>query len=331
MNITYLLKPFDDFFIYINENKGTLLLILTLLAIYITEFNQYIVENTPYLFDNNLFKLIVFVIISYIASSSPAIGISLTIMMLTSMQIITNLKIKKDFNSEKFSKIEPADTIYLNNEYLTNPLEKQNELSPSIGLDLRLTTPSDYYMQMIKKGKILLDDSYDLEQDLSKRFDVREQQIASITKRNGTELVNSGINRLQKANQGEYNLNLNDIDNNNNNDNNKVNKANKFIKYSKLLENVSNNPNVMASYNDLLYTYNKLVSSQLDEKSFDVQLNKVYLAELDLLETVYKIKKNQIVENKQKIIENEINEIKQLRSENKNWIVNLNTLANLIG
>lgn len=319
MNINEFLKPVDNLFTSVNENKGTLLLILVLLGIYITQFNEYIVQNTAYLFDNNLFRLIIFVIITYIGSSSPAIGISLAIIMLVSMQIITSMKLKRDLQSEKFSQMNPVDMSYLNDEYLTNPLEMQKDLSPPVGLDLRLTTPTDYYMQMIKKGKVLLDDSYDLEQDLSKRFDIREQQIASITKRNGTELVDSGINRLQKADQGEYNL-----------DELKKLKTNKFIKYSKLLENISNNPSIVASYNELLYNYNKLVSSQLDEKNFNLQLNKVYISELELLETIYKVKKNKICQEKQKIIETEFNKIKQLKAENKDWVNEMKSLTILI-
>lgn len=314
MDINEFLKHVDDLFVGINENKNILLLLLILLGIYATQFNEYITEKTIYLFDNNLFRLIIFVIITYIASSSPAIGMSLAIIMLVSMQLITNLKLKKELQHEKFSQMEPVDMSYLNDEYLTNPLEMQKDLSPPIDFNLKLTTPTDYYMQMIKKGKILLDDSYDLEQDLSKRYDTREQQIASITKRNGTELVDSGINRLQKADQGEYNIN-------------NLKKSNKFIKYSKLIGNNLSNPSIMATYNELLYNYDKLVASQLNDKSFNAQLEKVYLSELELLETVYRIKKTKLPEEKQKQIELELNKIKQLRSENKEWISNLKILS----
>ena len=328
MNITEILKPVDNLFIYVNENKNVLLLVLVLLGIYITQFNEYIIKNSSFLFDNNLFKLIIFIVITYIGGSSPSIGISLAILMLVSMQIITNLKINNDLKSvnpiEKFNQIEPVDISYLNDEYLTNPLEMQKDLSPSVDLDLKLTTPTDYYLQMIKKGKVLLDDSYDLEQDLSKRFDIREKQIASITKRNGIELVDSGINRLQKSDQGEYNIGTNIISNTNNTE------SKKFIKYSKLLENISSNHSVKASYNDLLYNYNKLISSQLDEKSFDAQLNKVYLSELELLETIYRVKKNTIPEQKQKLIEDEFNKIKQSKSENKDWFNGLKPLSTIL-
>jgi hypothetical protein len=344
MDINEYLKPFDNLLKSINDNKIVLLLIIILLGIYWTNYNEYVVEKTINLFDSQLFRLAIFILISYIAGSSPALGVSLAIIMLVSMQLITNLKFKKEFNfddvdmEEKFSQIDPSDTEYLSDEYLTNPLELQSDLAPPINFDLKLTRPKDIYMGMIKKGKMLLDDSYDLEQDLDKRFDSREQEIAFITKRNGNELVRSGLNRLQKADQGEYNLGENNYNLGENNynlgenksSNTNKSKTNKFIRYSKLLEKNKNNPSVIAAYNDLLYNYDLLVEKQLDEKSFNIQLDKVYSSELELLETVYRFKKIKILQDKQKEIETELNKIKQLKSENKNWIDNLRNLCDLI-
>ena len=48
----------------------------------------------------------------------------------------------------------------------------------------------------------MLNDSYNLEQDLIKRYDSREKQIAFETKTKGTILADSGINRLQNSNNG---------------------------------------------------------------------------------------------------------------------------------
>ena len=73
-----------------------------------------------------------------------------------------------------------------------------------------------------------------------------------------------------------------------------------------------------------------LVSKQLDEKSFEDQLEKVYLSELDLLETIYKYKKNNIIEEKQKIINDMINGVKKSKSENKDWKSELKKLFVII-
>ena len=171
---------------------------------------------------------------------------------------------------------------------------------------------------MLKKGKMLLDDSYELDRDLESRYDIREQNIANITRRNGTELVNSGINRLQKSDQGEYNMN------------NNTQKNSKFIKYNRLLEENKNSPAVLAIYNELLNNYDILVSRQLDQQSFNKQLEKVYLNELELLETIYKNKKMTFSEEKRKQIEAEINRIKQLKIDNKDWVIHLVNLTSMI-
>lgn len=94
-----ILKPFDNLLVSINNNKIILLLILILLGIYTTHLNQNIVEKSLNLFENKSFRLIIFIIITYISKSSPAIGIGLAIIMLISMQIITSIKFKKEFDS----------------------------------------------------------------------------------------------------------------------------------------------------------------------------------------------------------------------------------------
>lgn len=315
-----ILEPFDSILKSINSNKNILILILILLGIYYIYYNDNIVENCINLFDNEIFKFVVFILITYISSSSPALGISLAIILLTSLQIITYIKLKREFEQdinfinsennfekEKFSQIGAADISYLNDEFLTNPLEKMNQLAPPINFDLKFITPKELSYQMIKEGKTLLNNSYNLEQDLEKRYDSREQQIAFETKRNGTELVDSGINRLQDANQGEYNFK-----------NNSANTPNKFVKYSKLMKkNNCTNSLIDASYNELLYNYNLLVNKQLNQKDFDLQLEKVYMSEFDLLQSIYKSKKSSYPEEKQIKIDSTINKILNLPYEER--------------
>jgi hypothetical protein len=186
MDINKILKPFDNLLKSLNENKIILIVILILLGIYYTYYNNNIVENSISLFDNELFKFSLFVLITYISSSNPAIGIALAIIMLVSLQVITYLKIKREFDidikkmeseinldKEKFELIEPADMSYLDDEYLTNPLNKINQLSPPINFNLKFTTPNDLSYQMINQGKTLLNSSYDLEHDLENRYEAQ--------------------------------------------------------------------------------------------------------------------------------------------------------------
>ena len=91
MRIDNTLKPFDNFLILLNDNKTVLLLILILLVIYIIYINRYIINN-------DVFKLLIFIITAYIFTLDTTIGIILVIIMLITMQIITNNKFKKEYN-----------------------------------------------------------------------------------------------------------------------------------------------------------------------------------------------------------------------------------------
>lgn len=323
MDINSILQPLDNLLKSVDTNKNLLLLVLVLLGIYFTYIsNLNIMENSTYLFDNEIFKFVLFMIITYVSSSSPAIGIALALIMFVSLQIITYSKLKKeldddindiisksegegeDVDKEKFSSMAPVDMAYLNDEYLVNPLEKINQLAPPINFTLKPITPKELSYQMISEGKNLLNDSFDLEQDFVSRYDTREKQISFETKRNGTELVASGINRLQMSNQGEYN---------------KPTNSNKFTKYSKLMNktNLTNlsNPLIKASYNELIYNYELLTNKNLTPIEFELQLEKTYYSELDLLETIYKINKLSYSKEKQELINKLIFDAKNLPQE----------------
>ena len=205
MNFEDIMKSIDNLFISINNNKIVLIFILILLAIYYINLSEEIVEKTVILFNNDILKFIIVIVITYISNSSPAIGISLAIILITSLQIMTNIKLKKD-RSENFSKIDPVDMDYLKNEFLTDPLQMQKNQSPLINYNLKLVKPNDMYNEMIKKGKLMLEENDELEEDLKKRYDIREQQIANLTKKSAIDLIESGMNRLQISNQGEYKI-----------------------------------------------------------------------------------------------------------------------------
>lgn len=344
MDINSILEPLDNLLKSIDDNKNLLFFVLILLGIYfvyISNSNSNILKNSIYLFDNEIFKFVLFMIISFISSSSPAIGIALALIMFVSLQIITYTKLKKELDDElensiseleseevrkeKFSSMAPVDMAYLNDEYLVNPLEKTSQLAPPINFNLKPITPKELSYQMISKGKSLLNDSFDLEQDLKTRYDTREKQITFETQKNGSELVDSGINRLQMADQGEYNAKSNKI---------KVSKYCKLMNKNNLtnLTNLSNlsNPLIKASYNELIYNYELLANKNLTPVEFELQLFQVYNYELDLLETIYKTNKSSYSNEKQKLINKLIIDMKNLSQEEKNNFVNkleqLNTL-----
>jgi hypothetical protein len=309
-------SKFDNFILNINDNKQLLFIIILLLGLYTT----YYLDSDDYsnslvrLFDNNLFKLVVFIIIAWIAVSSPALGVCLGIAFVVTIQVIVNLRIKQELDYEKFT-TESYDYQDVNNDnYLVNPLSSNNDLSPITNLNLNLTNPNDIYNKMIDQGKSLLDDSLELEKDYENYNDIRELRLSEITKRNGLELVKSGLNRLQKADDGQINLNKNNI---------------RYVKFNKFLEENKDDTVIMTLYHKLQSNYNLLLNTNNKDK-FDQLLENIYITEFELLVHVYRNKRSKMSNDKKKQIETLINQIKQNKNEEKLWLDKLNKLFNLL-
>lgn len=88
------------------------------------------------------------------------------------------------------------------------------------------------------------------------------------------------------------------------------------------LSNPSNlsDPLIDASYHELLHNYNILVNKQLNQTDFDIQLEKVYMSEFDLLRNIYKLNKLSYSKEKQIKIDTIINKILNLQNEDKKKI-----------
>jgi hypothetical protein len=344
MDFTRLLEPLDNGLKYVNNNKNILLFVLIALGIYLVHYNESVTNKAMELYSNDIFKLIIFVMITYISGSNPALGISLAIMILVSFQIITNKKLKRELQPENnllekfnnFSEINPSDTKYLSDEFLTNPLAKTRELSRPI--DLKLVTPTDISLQMLNEGKLMLDDSEQMEKNLKSRYDYREKDIADITKKTGVNLIQSGLNRMQRADMGEYNKKIESIESIESISSNNLNNSKlvKFIGYDKVANNL-NDYGIMATYNELLNNYKNLVAkaeipNQLNENQINENIKKININQFELLERIYSVNKSSMSKEKQEQIQNQINLIKKLRTEgqDKTWQNQIINLINLI-
>ena len=118
------------------------------------------------------------------------------------------------------------------------------------------------------------------------------------------KVIQSGLNRLQVSDQGEYNTN------------NK--KKNKFVKYNKLVENYIHNPQIMSAFNELKSSFEKLQSITNNKGDFKRYIEQVYKNEIYLLELIYKNKKETLSDKKQNKINTIISQIKQLISQTQN-------------
>lgn len=141
------------------------------------------------LFDYKIIKILLFAIVIYCYIESPILSLIIALLILGIYQFIF---VK---NLEKFN---PVSNI--NSDYSNTPLLKESELTPISELDLNLVTPDKNDIKLIETGQQLLNDYESLENDLSKKYDSREQDIANMTKRNAMVDIKSGINQLTSIN-----------------------------------------------------------------------------------------------------------------------------------
>jgi hypothetical protein len=331
MGFESIIDGFSDLFAKLKDDKLVMFILIVLLSLYASLWVHTLQPYTIDIFSNKYFRFIIFVLVTYIAGSNPALGVILAIAILVTLQTITYTTMGNQ--SEKFS---PAN---FNNgsEYLTRPLLKEKELTKMGGnLNLKLQTPNDLYENMIKQGRVLLDDSMELKNDLKTRFDVREKQIANIAERDGNILVKSGLNRLQPANNGEYNSlvdnQTNRISQMSDYDNLSVDNRSSYIKYDRFIENYSDNDLVIDLYNLLKSKYNEITTNKsLSQGDFDIKLQEIYDTEFDLLVAIGEIKCKKMKESDSNIINKKIEYIKDLRAnKNQNYYGELNYLSELL-
>ena len=327
MNFENILDKFTGFFSKLKDDKLVMFVLIVLISLYASLWVSPLQKYTMTIFSNKYFKFVIFVLITYIASENTALGVILAIAVLVTLQTITYTSI----NSEKFSPSGYDD----DDTYLTKPLLRENQLTKmGNALNLKLQTPNELYENMIKQGRMLLDDSMEIRNDLKTRFDVREQQIADITERDGKILVQSGINRLQPSNNGEYNSWL---DNSNtsqvsNNDNMSTKHKSTYVKYDKFMQNYADNEMVMDLFNLLKSKYNEItMNKSLSNEDFDAKLHEIYETEFDLLIAIAEAKSYQMKDTDNEKINKKIEYIKDLRAnKNNSFYDELNVLSELL-
>ena len=87
----------------VNENMIITILLIILLTFYISYYINNIELKYLEIFDNVIFKFIFIILISYLSTKNMAISITLTIALLVTLQIISNLKLKKELENDELN------------------------------------------------------------------------------------------------------------------------------------------------------------------------------------------------------------------------------------
>ena len=307
--INELMNKFSDFFKNLKDNRYAMLTLVGLLSLNICLHVKPVQNITTSLISNSYFKFVILIIIAYIMESNPALGILLTITLLITLQTTTY----KNLSTHPEENFSPNDVD--GNEYLEKPLEKKNSLMKLSGFnyDFKLQTPDNISENMIKNGRLMLDDSMELKNDLKTRYDVREAQIEKITELDGNTLVQSGINRLQRSPNGEY------ITTN-------TKKNTSYIKYDNYVKNYMDNMKIKNLYTNMQNKYNELLKNNYGEEDFNKKLYDVYTINYELLFEIYECNKHSL--NTKHI--SDINKIFDEVSSSKLTIEHINKLSSLL-
>lgn len=346
MGLETILDGFSEYFAKLANDKLLMLILITLISLYTSLWVKSLQSYTVHVFNNKYFKFVLFVLISYIASGNPALGVILAISVLVTLQTITYTSANlENFNPSNLRNIDYSNlqqsrnmtnglhTQQDPNIYLSEPLLKQKDLSKmGRNLNLKLETPSQLYEKMIKQGRVLLDDSAELKSDLKVRFDAREENIANIAERDGRMLVQSGLNRLQPADSGEYNSWLDEQSIKSLKSDEEPNNKLSYVKYDRFVENYSDNELIMDLFNLLRTKYNEItMNKSLKNSELDTKLQEIYDTEFDLLIAIYEVKTNKLKESDNEQIKKKIEYIKELRAnKNVNYYTELNKLSELL-
>jgi hypothetical protein len=140
------------------------------------------------LFDNNYFKLFLFLLVIYCYENNKIVGIIIALIIFLIYQYIIKHKI------DNYTTISGVKMI--NSDYDDKPLLNATQINEDKE-DLNLITPEQKHLNMIASGEALLNDAEELQNDVNLLYDSREQNIVDTTKYNALININTGKNYFE--------------------------------------------------------------------------------------------------------------------------------------
>ncbi len=283
----------------IRDNKVVLYSIIFMVGLYTALLNRNISPHIRNLYNNKLFKLIIFITISYVATENIGLAVILLIMTLVILQLITYQEIMEEIKrKEEFG-----------SEYMENPLLRENELR-EVGyeknriFDVRI--PEEENRENIKKGEKMLEDSANILDDQISRYDVREQEIINSNNFEALKVIQSGINRSYVSNDGEY-MNVEKEKMESRMNKIRIMENNGYIRYMRLIDFDDRYYKILHElYNELGRRYNELlrkINGEMSEKEFWDKFYEYKMEEYKLVKYVITLKKNGKKYRKEEVVE----------------------------
>jgi hypothetical protein len=285
---------------YLNSNKFTVGFTVLILTGYISWIITVGSEDIIKIFDNLIFKLILFGIITWVSGKNLALGVIMALCLLVVLQVISNKKLLLEIERENYI---PIDGYFSKNLNCLTCNDSKSGPNNNLTNELEFTKLSKIYDEIINQGKKLVESG-----------NIQE----------GNVLITSGLGRLQKTNYGELPL----IDKLEQND---LPFYIHMRKYLELYSRHKSNPDVKTSFDSIQKLEKKLFEGNMSNEDLNKLSSKLNLAQLEFLEIILKYRMKKIGTDKVKESEKIIKELKSgNEKKSKHWIEKLGILGDLL-
>lgn len=264
----------------LNSNSEYQIIAILVIVIFLSMYMDIYKDTTDNLLNNDITKVILFLMISYVAYKNIALAIILTILILASFQNIR----------EEFKGIDHSNQNLVRNPHLqTNQIRRPSR-------NLKLEHPNVQHIRSLNEGRLLLKGGLDLSKE--KHLTKRDRDISKRMMHKGDRLIRNGIHRIYNYYNDYYPPFFYDP----------YFVRPQFIEFDRVLDTYVNDSDIMDLLNLIIEKFDEIMRNKdiTTQKDFEDKINDVYKLQYDLLKLIFNKKKEYLTVEKTKLIEEKL-------------------------
>ena len=276
------------------NNKTIQMLTIVISVIFISLYLNIGKNITNTLLQYNLIRLLLFIMLMYVASSNIGLAVLLTIMIFISLQLVIE---------------EHFTTNYHN--VGTHPHLKQNP--NTIHYDMKLQHPSNINKQEVQKGKKLMLDGIHMKKD---HLTDRDHHISNHLINKGRTYAHNYSNRYNNIYNDGYYVNSYIIPD--------------FIEYGVVYDKYLNDIEIMDLLNKIILLFEELQKESVDTTNCNNKMDNIYKYQLDLVDLIFSKKINEISVEQRMYIKNKLELIHSKLNKKESYIDELKEVIQIL-
>ena len=277
------------------NDKNLQILIIVVGIIFISLYLNIGKNITNTLLQYNLIKLLLFIMLMYVASKNISLAVILTIMIFISLQLVIE---------------EHFTTNYHN--IGRQPHLKQNRNAQHY--DMKLSHPSAINKHEIQKGKNIMLDGINMKKD--RHLTDRDHHISNHLINRGKIHAHNYSNRYNNIYNDGYYVNSYIIPD--------------FIEYGVVYDKYLNDIEIMDLLNKIIALFEELQKESVDTTNFNTKLDNIYKHQLDLVDLIFSKKTNELSEEQKMYIKNKLEHIHSKLNKKESYIDELKEVIQIL-